>query len=518
MRREKHNRESVSTEVRPQDYTVPRAAIALLPCEQALHHRVCPISMSETPNGMRVLVLACTDPASLPMLDQVQRLTGCRVQPMKASEQDVLIGIATHYRDVAGPLIADIIPYLEKAAQEMDLHGEAAQSNAADGDEPTARSVLDRIYRRGVNERATDIHLEPHEKSVIVRFRVDGILADHMTYEAVLHPSIVSRIKILANLDISIFRAAQDGRFDVKVGHRIFDVRVSTVPTLWGESVVMRLLPKGQLSLTFGELGLSETCRKELEAMIHQPHGMILLTGPTGSGKTTTLYAALSTIDCVSKKVVTIEDPIEYQFDRVCQMQVNAKGGLTFATGLRSILRQDPDVIMVGEIRDLDTLDMAIHSALTGHLVLSTLHCNDAAAVPSRMVDMGAEPFLVASAVTGLVSQRLLRRICDDCKAPTSISETARRRLGLPMGTVYYQGRGCERCHGTGYYGRISVFEVVPLREELQQATIRNASANEMRQIIRTLGYQTLRDDGAAKAQAGLTTVEEMMRAIYMPE
>ncbi len=503
--------------VRPQDYQVPQNVLDLLPCEQALRYRVCPIAITEAPNGMRLIIVACPDPSDLPLIDQLQQFTGCRVQPMLASEEDVLLGIAAHYQEGAAKA-EELLPKAEPLPRTPDQQAEIQQESALvqAADTPTARSTLERIFRRAVAERSTDIHLEPHEQTVIVRFRIDGILGDHMSYEKSLHPAVISRIKILSNLDISQNRLPQDGRFDVQVGKRIFDIRVSILPTMAGESSVMRLLPKGHLALNFDELGFSEQGRANLESLIHRPYGMVLLTGPTGSGKTTTLYASLMTIDCVGKKVVTIEDPVEYQFERVAQIQVNPKIGLTFATGLRSILRHDPDVIMVGEIRDLETLDMAIHSALTGHMVLSTLHCNDASAAPARMVDMGAEPFLVASSVSGLVAQRLIRRICPECKIPAKISNALREQLELPNDeAIYYHGAGCDQCRGTGYFGRVSVFEVVPMHDEIQQAVIRNASAQEVRHIVRSMGIPSLRDDGLDKARAGLTTLEEVIRAVY---
>ena len=350
-----------------------------------------------------------------------------------------------------------------------------------------------------------------------MRFRVDGILYDNLSYELAAHAQIISRIKILSNLDIAQNRIPQDGRFDVRVGKQMFDVRVSIVPLTTGQKAALRLLPKRAAGMSFDELGLTGRNADLLNQLTERPFGMVLATGPTGSGKTTTMYSCLAKIDYTAKNVITIEDPVEYRISRIGQIQVNSKVGLTFATGLRSILRQDPDVILVGEIRDPETLEMAIQSALTGHLVLSTLHCNDAAAAAARMVDMGAEPFLVATASTGIISQRLVRRLCEKCKTPTPVSDVVRAQLHLPDdGAVYYTGTGCPHCRGIGYYGRISVFEVVPIGEMIQKAIIEKAPAGDIRAIIRHLGIPSLSDDGLDKARAGITSLDEVMRAVFV--
>ena len=328
---------------------------------------------------------------------------------------------------------------------------------------------------------------------------------------------MISRIKILAKLDIAQNRMPHDGRFDVSFGNREFDVRVSIVPATGGEKAVLRMLPKGQVATDLGSLGLDGHNREILEELTNRPYGMVLATGPTGSGKTTTMYACLSRMDCVGKNLITVEEPVEYQFPRITQIQVHNKIGLTFAAGLRSILRQDPDVIMVGEIRDLETLQIAIQSALTGHLVLSTLHCNDAAAGAARMVDMGAEPFLVASSLNGIIAQRLVRRICESCKTEYKVSDEMRAKLGLANdGLKYYHGRGCQNCRGTGYMGRVSVFEVIPVIESIQQAIVRKAAASEIRHLMHDAGFPNLFDDGILKARAGVTSLEEVMRAVYV--
>jgi len=507
-------REDPVAVVRPQDIPVPKEALALIQRNFAERYRVCPVALSELRNGMRTLTIATLDPSNLMQLDQLQQMTGCRINPVLASEADIMRGIDVHYSgnfaDKPADLLQSIGPQETAATQREQVIGQMVEQRGAS-------STVEGIVQRAIAERATDIHIEPHQKTVYVRFRIDGIMYDHMTYDPTLHPQVISRIKILSKLDIAQNRLPQDGRFDVALGTKEYDVRVSTIPGISGEKSVMRMLPKGPVAMDLNQLGLNSANRLVLEELVSKPFGMVLATGPTGSGKTTTLYACLAKIDCIGKNVLTVEDPVEYQFPRVTQIQVHPKIGLTFAAGLRSILRQDPDIIMVGEIRDLETLEMAVQSALTGHLVLSTLHCNDAAAGAARMVDMGAEPFLVASAVNGLIAQRLVRKICDNCRTEATISEVTRTKLGLPNdGTVYYHGTGCSSCRGTGYMGRVSVYEIVPIVEEIQQAILVKAPASHIRNIMRDCGFPNLRDDGMDKARSGVTSLEEVMRAVYV--
>ncbi len=491
---------------------VPPEALALLPREVAVANRVCPTGLNTSPSGFRTMTVLTTDPGNAMLVKELQRLTGCGVALVPSSEQDIQRGIEAVYRRNYTETPTDL---LQQAGVTLEVNAASVTGHAVD--QPNAVSMLENIFHRAITERATDIHIEPYEQLVYVRFRIDGVMYDALTFEPALHPAVISRIKILANLDIAQNRQPQDGRFDVGLGKRMFDVRVSIVPLLTGQKAVLRLLPKGQLALNLPQLGLSESSLKVVEQLICKPFGMVLATGPTGSGKTTTLYACLSAIDNVEKNIITIEDPVEYRFPRIGQIQVNPKVGLTFANGLRAMLRQDPDVILVGEIRDPETLDMAIHSALTGHLVFSTLHCNDAAAAAARMVDMGAEPFLISSAVSAILAQRLVRRICERCKEVAPVTDIMRRQLELSDdGTTYYHGAGCEYCRNTGYTGRMSVFEVVPVSEPIQQAIIRKASAAEIRGIIREAGIPNLRDDGLAKARAGLTSLDEVVHAVYL--
>ena len=503
--------------LRPQDMKVAPEALAFVNYQTAMRLKICPLAMSESRTGQRTLVVATATPEDLALQDELQRTTGCRVMLTRAAERDIQLGLAVHYREATAASRENARTSVSPQRAPAPLPTLQDPMESGPAEEFEAVRLLDSVFQRAIVERTTDIHLEPMEELVYVRFRVDGQLYDHTTYPVESHPQVVSRLKILANMDISQHRLGQDGRFDIQVGKRSFDVRLSIAPLLTGEKAVMRLLPKGRSALSFNQLGLQGRAAELLQQLIHKPFGMVLATGPTGSGKTTTLYASLTSIDHVVKNIVTVEDPVEYQFSRIGQIQVHPKIGLTFAAGLRTILRQDPDVIMVGEIRDLETLEMAIQSALTGHLVLSTLHCNDAAAGAARMTDMGAEPFLVASAVIGITAQRLVRRICERCKEPFPITDAVRDQLSLPDdGAIYYHGVGCPTCRNTGFYGRISVFEVVPTIEPIQQAIIRKASAGEIRNLIREANLPSLRDDGIEKARAGITTLEEVIRAVYV--
>jgi general secretion pathway protein E len=343
------------------------------------------------------------------------------------------------------------------------------------------------------------------------------VLFDHQSYPAELHPAVLSRIKVMAGMDIGEHRLPQDGRFDARLRGKVFDIRASVVPSIFGEIAVLRLLPKTSTGLRLTELGFAPEHLVVMEDIVNRPHGMIFATGPTGSGKTTTLYAILSRLDRVGRNVVTVEDPVEYQLSRATQIQVHPRIGLDFAAGLRSLLRQDPDVIMVGEIRDLETLRMAIQSALTGHLVLTTVHCNDAASGASRLIDMGAEPFLVASAATSFLSQRLVRKICTHCRIEDTPKPEILDLLGLEEGT-FYRGGGCDSCRGTGYYGRTSCFEIMMVNDVIASSITRRESAGEIRRLARSLGIQGLREDALEKCRRGITTPEEVVRAVWVEE
>ncbi len=385
--------------------------------------------------------------------------------------------------------------------------------------EAPAIGMVNQVLERAVLEEASDIHLEVHREALMVRFRLDGLMFDRYVLKRELAAAVLSRIKILAQMNIAERRLPQDGRFTVRRGGDEYDVRVSTVPGVLGEKAVLRLLPKNGRQLTLESIGLEGENREWVERFVLQPYGMLLVTGPTGSGKTTTLYSALRGLDSVVRNTITIEDPVEYELSRVTQIQVHPKIGLTFASGLRSILRQDPDVVMVGEMRDLETLSIGIQAALTGHLVLSTLHCNDAASAAARCIDMGTEPFLFTSATSGIVAQRLVRKICERCKERRDLPEAACRTFGLDRpSAMTFHGRGCSACRETGYRGRTAVFEVLRMTEAVKAAIHRKETSSTIRQIAVQEGMRTLRQDAVRKMLQGVTSAEEVLRAVYCEE
>ena len=395
-------------------------------------------------------------------------------------------------------------PFLERLLNKLQTL-EEEKSESGMEDENTLRSMagearivrlVNDIFTRALELGASDIHIEPNEETVSVRCRVDGLLTEIISCPLKEFPAIASRIKLLGNLNIAESRLPQDGRTNIRLGRDELDMRISTIPIMNGESIVLRLLNSDSLAFDLQTLGMNETILKKFNQLINIPHGMILVVGPTGSGKTTTLYSVISQLNDSRKKIITVEDPVEYKMRGLCQMQVNAKIGVTFANGLRSIVRQDPDIILVGEIRDRETADIAINAALTGHLVLSTLHTNDAVGAVTRLVDMGMENFLVSSALSGVLSQRLVRKICPVCKGAGSDG-----------------GGKCRRCNGSGYKGRTGIYELLLLSDELRMAVNRNASSSELEAIARKDGMITLREDGEEKVRLGITTQEELNRS-----
>jgi type II secretory ATPase GspE/PulE/Tfp pilus assembly ATPase PilB-like protein len=385
-------------------------------------------------------------------------------------------------------------------------------------EEAPAIALLNTIVEQAIQQSSSDIHIEPGSTGSMIRMRVDGVMYDGKPFRRDEHPSLISRLKILARMNIAERRLPQDGRFAVRSGTRRWDVRVSTVPGVSGEKAVLRLLPKDSGGMQLRELGFGPNALGQFEDMINRPYGMMLVTGPTGSGKTTTLYSALQGMDCVGKNVITIEDPVEYELPRVTQIQVHPKIGLTFASGLRSVLRQDPDILMVGEIRDSETLQMAVQSALTGHLVFSTLHCNDAAGAAARCIDMGLEPFLLTSAVTGIVAQRLVRKVCSKCGEEKRMDAEMAARFGVQQGTRYREGCGCDVCRGTGFKGRMATFEILRMTEVIKKLIHQKEPASVVRAAAVAEGMMPLNHDAITKVLAGLTTPAEILRAVYTEE
>ena len=416
--------------------------------------------------------------------------------------------------------LEEYISNLESKLEEEEQEETESLEDILEGSEAPVIQLLNSTFLKAVRAGASDIHFEPYSDYVLIRFRLDGVLHEINRLPKSSYPSVVSRIKVMAKLNVAEKRLPQDGRIRIRIGEKEMDLRVSTLPTIFGERVVIRLLDRSNKILTLQELGYLEEDLKKLENMISKPYGLILVTGPTGSGKSTTLYASLLKLKSPRKNIITIEDPIEYQIDGISQIQVNPKINLTFASGLRSILRQDPDIIMVGEIRDVETAEIAIHASMTGHLVLSTLHTNDAPSAVTRLVDMGVESFLVASSLEGVIAQRLVRRICPHCKVSFTPPETEineiNRLLGqqiLKDGDVLYKGEGCDKCFGTGYKGRIAIAEIMEVDEELRSVISKTPESNVIRQKALEKGMKTLLKDGIQKALAGITTVEEVIQA-----
>ena len=417
--------------------------------------------------------------------------------------------------------VEDLERRLEVAGRRHEAEGWAADDDVSHlrelAEEAPVIELVNNILAQAMDQRASDIHIEPEELVFHVRMRTDGILHTRMTLPASRYPAVASRVKLISGMDIAERRLPQDGRLSARVSGQEIDVRASAVPAVHGESIVLRLLPKERQDLSLERLGFSPRDLSMFRTWAREPHGIVLVTGPTGSGKSTTLYATLEEMNQRDRKMITVEDPVEYEVEGVTQIQANADIGYTFARSLRAILRQDPDVIMIGEIRDLETAEIAVQSALTGHLVLSTLHTNDAVSAFTRLVDMGVEPFLIATSVRAVQAQRLVRRLCPNCSRPATEVLPAVRRMAEPLaapGTVadWRTAVGCPHCQGTGYRGRLGIYELVDVTPEMQELVIASATAEKMRALANAQGGRTLREDGLLKAMAGLTTVEEVVR------
>jgi general secretion pathway protein E len=465
-----------------------------------------------------LLTLAMTDPRDSATLDSVRQSTGYQVKALLGAESEVMDILEKFYGSAASTLGRIIEGIDEGSIENLDEIEDIEQLKDLASEAPVIR-LVNLLISKAIENRASDIHIEPFEKDLKVRYRIDGLLHDVESPPKKLKAALISRVKIMSKLNIAERRLPQDGRIKLKVLGKDIDLRVSTLPTLYGESVVMRILDKSNTNLyEIRRLGFPEDSLREFESLIRRPHGIFLVTGPTGSGKTTTLYSALTTINLPDKKIITIEDPIEYQIDGINQIHVNAQIGLTFASGLRHIVRQDPDVIMVGEIRDLETAEIAIRAALTGHLVFSTLHTNDAASAITRLVDMGAEDYLIASSLLGVLAQRLVRVICPSCKAeifpvPEMLDEIGFRRGDPKSGpNRFYEGRCCEQCSNTGFIGRVGIYELMPITDDIRKLTVAKADSNQIRKKAIENGMRPLRDDGWLKVRQGITSISEVLR------
>ena len=509
-------------------YSVPSVALShldidpevlkLVPSQLAERLHVLPVKRSGN-----VLTLAMADPTNVLALDDIAFFTNLQIQPVVASELAIRQATERVYGD-QGTRMADMMSELEEAEPDVEVvEGQDDPVGKTDvfelkesADEAPVVRLMNMILVDAIRRGASDIHLEPYEKIFRVRFRIDGVLHEIMGPPKRLEAALTSRVKIMANLDIAERRLPQDGRIKLRYHQREIDFRVSTLPTIFGEKTVMRILDKESLQLDLTKLGFDPWSLDQFSRAITSPHGMIMITGPTGSGKTTTLYSAINTINSPDINIMTAEDPVEYNLKGVNQLHVNDEIGRTFAAALRSFLRQDPDVILVGETRDLETAQIAIRAALTGHLVLTTIHTNDCPSTVARLLDMGIPPFLVASALLLILAQRLARKVCNECKESYEADEDSLIPYGhVPEGlgkVSFYRGKGCQNCSFTGMKGRVAIYEVMPVSQEIRDLILRNASTNEIREVARAQGMHSLRQNGLLKVLEGTTTVEEVLR------
>lgn len=502
--------------LRLSDIELNPEVVRLIPLDMARKFNVIAVSKLG-----KTLVVAISDPNNIYVLDAVKFISGCTVQPVISPEKAIQKAIDAYYQDTSG--IDEALKTLKDEGLELIEAEEEVPSEqdlkSAVQDKPLVK-LVDGIIADAIRRGCSDIHLESYEKRIRVRYRLDGSLQEMAPLPYKYRAAIVSRVKIMADLDISERRLPQDGRIKVKIGERAIDLRVSVLPTIFGEKVVMRILDPKSLMVDLTRLGFSDESLIHFAKAIQLPYGMILVTGPTGSGKTTTLYSALKQINTNDVNIMTAEDPVEFNFDGINQVQVKGEIGLTFAACLRSFLRQDPDIIMVGEIRDGETAEIAIRSALTGHLVFSTLHTNDAPSTINRLVDMGVPNYLVASATKLIMAQRMVRKICNNCKRPQEITPEILNLLGISAqdfkGVTIYQGKGCVECNNTGFSGRTGVFEVMPVSLTIERMILSGASNQELKDQAIKEGMLTLRGAAIAKLKAGVTTVEEVLAETFI--
>jgi len=507
------------------DYRVDPEVLALLPREITSKYKVMPLAI----DGSRVTV-ALADPFDVQSIDTLRfylEEKGYQLEPVIAREDEVEAAVARYYTSADAEvekILQDLTHTMHAEALEQEVEEQTnlgafidsiSEADIEEDEAPIVR-LVNLVFQEALRSRASDIHFEPYEKAFKIRFRIDGVLHEVQSPPKRLQPSILSRVKIMSGMDLAEKRIPQDGRIQMKMQGRDIDFRVSALPGLFGESIVLRLLDKSGVMLGLEQIGFLPENIEIFKKLIRKPNGIILITGPTGSGKTTTLYSALGTINNVDTKIITIENPVEYQIEGINQVQIHEDIGLTFAAGLRSILRQAPNVILVGEIRDAETAEIAIRSALTGHLVFSTLHTNDAPSATTRLIEMGVKPFLVASAIQAVMAQRLVRVICKDCKEsyvpdPVILEEFVPDAAEFAH-TRFYRGRGCESCNYTGYRGRTAIHEIMVMTEELRDLVLKKTSSEHIRELAREQGMRTLREDGFLKAQRGDTTLLEVSR------
>lgn len=494
------------------EYEIDQEVLKLVSREVCDKHKIIPVSRAGSS-----LIMAMADPTNLHAIDDIKFLTGFNVEPVVASETAISAAVERYYQ--SGPSYEEVMAGFDEEEIEFGAEGEELnlmELEKASEDAPVVR-LVNMILLNAIKKGASDIHVEPYEKKLRIRYRIDGVLIDEMAPPLKLKNAIASRLKIMSQLDIAERRLPQDGRIKLKLGKgREMDFRVSVLPTLWGEKIVMRLLDKSNLQLDMAKLGFDQKPLDDFQWAIHQPWGMVLVTGPTGSGKTTTLYSALSELNKPGCNISTAEDPVEYNLHGINQVQMHDEIGLNFAMSLRAFLRQDPDIIMVGEIRDFETAEIAVKAALTGHLVLSTLHTNDAPATISRLLNMGVEPFLITASVNLVLAQRLARKNCTDCKAEIQVDRQALVDIGFTSdqitGAKLMKGAGCRTCNGTGYKGRVALYEVMRFTDQLKEMVLQGASTAELKAAAIKQGMSTLRMSGIRKVLSGMTSTEEILR------
>jgi len=501
-----------------QEVEIDPSVCKLIPSDVVQKYQIMPLNRTGA-----TITIAMVDPSNVFALDDVKFMTGYNVEPVVASEAAIK-GAINKYYDSAEAL-QDVMASLKDGHDDLDVVSDAEEDEvnlgdlkAAVEDAPVVK-LVNLILTDAIAKGASDIHIEPYEKNFRVRYRIDGVLYETMQPPMRLRAALTSRIKIMAELDISERRLPQDGRIKLKMKNKEVDLRVSTLPTLFGEKIVMRILDKGNLQVDLGKLGFDKKAGEDFLKAINSPYGMCLVTGPTGSGKSTTLYSALSNVNKVDVNIMTAEDPVEYNLMGINQVQMKEEIGLNFAATLRSFLRQDPDVIMVGEIRDYETAEIAVKAALTGHLVLSTLHTNDAPSTVNRLLNMGIEPFLVASSCLLILAQRLARKVCQNCKEPEKIPHQALLDIGYKeedtKDLVCYKGKGCDICGGTGYKGRVALYEVMPITDSIKLIILEGGSAAEIKKAMIADGVKSLRLAGLGKIKDGVTSIEEVLRVTF---
>jgi type IV pilus assembly protein PilB len=490
------------------EYRVNPAAVSTLPETFARRYHVIPIDFDHNK-----LVVAVVDPTNVLVQDDLQMITGHEIKPVVALEHDIDIALNQYYK------ASDLL----NSTQELQIDSPEHDNRELRGmnaivDEAPVIKLVNMMLIKAVNERASDIHIEPQEKDLRLRYRIDGVLHEILRSPKPLQPGVISRLKIMAGLDIAETRIPQDGHCDLNVGGKIIDFRVSSLPTIYGERIVLRILRKESILIDLDDLGFLPESLAEFKSAFMKPYGSVLVTGPTGSGKSTSLYATLNVLNNHTKNIITVEDPVEYRLPGINQIQINHKSGLTFSRVLRAILRSSPDIVMVGEMRDKETAQIAIEAALTGHLVLSTLHTNDAPGAISRLTEMGIPPFLTASSVECVLAQRLARKLCPECKEPYKPSFEAMKRIGFPLDgddiPTLYKPKGCPRCNNTGYKGRVGIYEVMLMTDTIKDLCVKRAASDEIKRVAVQHGMKTLKQDGFEKVRLGRTSLEEIMRVI----